>query len=206
MLKATKIGHNHGPDRMLGNWALLYLALVVGEEVGAQPWFQRERNNEALWQAYGFTQVPHHGDPLCQMPATGWLSGGNGQWTAIRTGVTSTDGVRSSTRSRISLSTRVLTGSRRIGGWGRCENRPTRLMRRSRRTRASAICRAVAAAERRLAQPSRGDPWAGTATCRSAFGRTNVKKELTPRAPRGPRRRERARRCLAPAIRDLRLP
>lgn len=57
LLQQTRIDHHHGPARGSGDWALAYLAFVVGREPGVKPWCQKVAR-PAMWRACGFTSSP----------------------------------------------------------------------------------------------------------------------------------------------------
>ncbi len=57
--QAALRAYKWGPDRMPGEWALLYLAFVISRIPDIQPWYQRICHDRSLWELCGFgEQIP----------------------------------------------------------------------------------------------------------------------------------------------------
>ncbi|HVA22166.1 MAG TPA: hypothetical protein VNN74_08745 [Candidatus Micrarchaeia archaeon] len=49
-----------GPDRLPGEWPLLYLTFVISRIPDIEPWYQRVCDDQRLWSACGFSTVPSY--------------------------------------------------------------------------------------------------------------------------------------------------
>lgn len=58
VLRKMRIDHEHGPKRGPGDWALAYLAHVIGTQATIRKWYRLNYRNERLWRACGFTAIP----------------------------------------------------------------------------------------------------------------------------------------------------
>lgn len=58
--EACERTYKWGPDRMPGEWALVYLAFLISRIPDIEPWYQRVRDDAALWRVCGFQQIPSY--------------------------------------------------------------------------------------------------------------------------------------------------
>lgn len=61
LLEDARINKGHGPARMPGNWALVYLGYVVSGSANLKPWYENMSENQRFWLACGFTQPGSRG-------------------------------------------------------------------------------------------------------------------------------------------------
>ena len=52
--------YHWGPERMRGEWGLVYLAFVIGRIPDMQPWYRRVKDDLPFWQVCGFERVPKY--------------------------------------------------------------------------------------------------------------------------------------------------
>lgn len=58
LLATTRVDHNHGQRRSPGDWALIYLAYVIGREANVEPWHRAMQDRPEVWRACGFASIP----------------------------------------------------------------------------------------------------------------------------------------------------
>ena len=58
--QACERSYKWGPERMPGEWGLLYLGFVISRIPDVEPWYQRVCHDTGLWTACGFERIPSY--------------------------------------------------------------------------------------------------------------------------------------------------
>jgi hypothetical protein len=58
--KAFERTYKWGPERMNGDWVLVYLSFVISRLPDIEPWYQRVQEDLGFWRACGFTSPPSY--------------------------------------------------------------------------------------------------------------------------------------------------